>query len=297
MATALGSRLAVSLLTAVLSLSAPVAAAVGVHGRHPAPPPADSDGIPGVRQPLQTAQLLPSGDTGPQPPPPAPGGEILAGPGTGAEDRQAPSDSGSPAAPAAASSVPPAPSVPPASSGAARPAVPSTGFEHAAHSAPAHVPHHSGAPGSSGAPGASGTSDPSDPPYASTGSAASALPAGLPRPSATPAASADSSSGGRFPQPPSGGRDMVRPRPMESAQRIVRARVSAEPSPPVAPPPYANDRAADQLTERSARRVAQQARAEAAEPPARVMRVLPLGTGMALTGVGLAFIALRLRRN
>ncbi|MFH8367883.1 hypothetical protein [Streptomyces sp. NPDC018031] len=90
---------------------------------------------------------------------------------------------------------------------------------------------------------------------------------------------------------------MVRPRPLESAQRIVRARASARPSVPAAPPPYAHDRAADRLTEQAARTVAEEARADAAKPPGRVMRVLPLGTGMALTGVGLAFIGLRLRRS
>ncbi|MBC3993750.1 hypothetical protein H8N00_33750, partial [Streptomyces sp. AC563] len=35
----------------------------------------------------------------------------------------------------------------------------------------------------------------------------------------------------------------------------------------------------------------------AAEPGDRVMRVLPLGTGMALTGLGLAYFGLRLRRR
>ncbi|MFF4156947.1 hypothetical protein [Streptomyces sp. NPDC001678] len=38
-------------------------------------------------------------------------------------------------------------------------------------------------------------------------------------------------------------------------------------------------------------------RREAAGEPDRVMRVLPLGTGMTLTGLGLGFIALRLRRR
>ncbi|MFI9238978.1 hypothetical protein [Streptomyces sp. NPDC053079] len=37
--------------------------------------------------------------------------------------------------------------------------------------------------------------------------------------------------------------------------------------------------------------------ARSAEPADRVMRVLPLGTGMALTGLGLGFLALRLRRR
>ncbi|MCC3779199.1 hypothetical protein K6I33_004711 [Streptomyces sp. UNOB3_S3] len=38
-------------------------------------------------------------------------------------------------------------------------------------------------------------------------------------------------------------------------------------------------------------------RREAAGETDRVMRVLPLGTGMTLTGLGLGFIALRLRRR
>ncbi|MBB5934030.1 hypothetical protein [Streptomyces zagrosensis] len=36
---------------------------------------------------------------------------------------------------------------------------------------------------------------------------------------------------------------------------------------------------------------------ENAESGGRVMRVLPLGTGMALTGLGLAYFGLRLRRH
>ncbi|MFF8813539.1 hypothetical protein [Streptomyces pactum] len=85
---------------------------------------------------------------------------------------------------------------------------------------------------------------------------------------------------------------------MESARRTVSARVADGPSAaPATPPPYANDRTAALLTEQAARRAAEEARSERAEPPAPFLRVLPLGTGMVVTGMVLALIALRLRRS
>ncbi|MEU4209775.1 hypothetical protein AB0F13_07195 [Streptomyces sp. NPDC026206] len=94
---------------------------------------------------------------------------------------------------------------------------------------------------------------------------------------------------GRATESPPGAPPRSRPHASSgAAPEEAEAVEGAEPGAPAVrtpqPPAYAPGRAA-------------RAPARRADPADRVMRVLPLGTGMALTGLGLGFIALRLRRR
>ncbi|MCA6093555.1 hypothetical protein LE181_15475 [Streptomyces sp. SCA3-4] len=82
----------------------------------------------------------------------------------------------------------------------------------------------------------------------------------------------------------------------EDAGRPQRPAAPHAPSPSSAPRPPGGAAPARQPAHQPARAPARDP-ADQADPADRVIRVLPLGTGMTLTGLGLGFLALRLRRR
>ncbi|MEU1307495.1 hypothetical protein ABZ419_01125 [Streptomyces cinnamoneus] len=82
----------------------------------------------------------------------------------------------------------------------------------------------------------------------------------------------------------------------EDADQPPRPAAPRAPSPSSAPRPPGGAAPAHQPARERAREPVRDP-ARRADPADRVIRVLPLGTGMALTGLGLGFLALRLRRR
>ncbi|MCC2275069.1 hypothetical protein LKL35_06425 [Streptomyces sp. ET3-23] len=103
-----------------------------------------------------------------------------------------------------------------------------------------------------------------------------------------------------FPSPPVPGRRLAGTMAGEGRPHPGRAD-TAEPRRPVPRPSHAAPIVPPVREEPGPARGASHgpgpAAAERPEPAERVIRVLPLGTGMALTGLGLGFIAWRLRRQ